>query len=71
MSQPLQERLFERKGEDICNRTMDEIREFIVSELETINATTGIDSVNWDNPKDCEEVSKKIFDNVLKVFDNE
>lgn len=71
LSQPLQERLFERKGEDICNRTMDEIREFIDSELETINATTGIDSVNWDNPIDCEKISKEIFDNVLKVFENE
>ncbi|MGG8495461.1 hypothetical protein ACQY1Q_03520 [Tenacibaculum sp. TC6] len=71
LSQPIEEKLFERKGEEVCNRTMDEIRDFIDSELETINSTEGIDIINWDNPSDCERISKKIFDNVLKVFNNE
>lgn len=71
LSQPIQERLFDSKGEDVCNKTMDEIREFINSELETIHSTTGIDGVNWDNPVECEKVSKEIFNNVLKVFENE
>ena len=71
LSQPIQERLFERKGQDICHKTMDEIRNFIDSELETINSTSGIETINWDNPNDCERVSKKIFDNVLKIFGDE
>lgn len=71
LSQPIEERLFEQKGEEICNKTMDEIREFIDSELETINSTEGIDTINWDNPSECEKISQEIFDNVLKIFGDE
>lgn len=71
LSQPIQERLFERKGENVCNKTMDEIQKFIDSELETIQSTTGITGINWDNPVECENVSKEIFNNILNVFENE
>lgn len=71
LSQPIQERLFERKGESVCNKTMDEIQKFINSELETIHSTTGITVINWDNPVECEKVSKEIFNNILIVFENE
>lgn len=71
LSQPIQEKLFESKGGSICNKTMDEIQKFINSELETIHSTTGITGVNWDNPLECEKVSKEIFNNILIVFENE
>lgn len=69
--QPIQERLFESKGEEVCNKTMDEISKFISSELDTLNSIRSINNIDWNNPVECEKISKVIFNNVIKVFENE
>ena len=69
--QPIQERLFENKGEEVCNKTMDEISEFISSELDALNSTASISSINWSDPVACDKVTMEIFNNVITVFENE
>lgn len=69
--QPIQEHLFDSKGEELCNKTMDEIELFITSELNVIHSTTNISSINWNNDNERTNLITKIFNNVLTVFDNE
>ena len=69
--QPIQEHLFDSKGETICNKTMDEINEFIKSELNVLHSTRDISTVNWNDENELDTVVKSIFDNVIAVFDNE
>jgi hypothetical protein len=69
--QPIQEHLFDSKGEAICNKTMDEIEEFIKSELNVLHSTRGINEVNWNNEEERNAIVKSIFDNVIAVFENE
>lgn len=69
--QPIQEHLFDNKGEKLCNKTMDEIELFITSELNVIHSTTNIISINWNNKSERTDLVTKIFNNVITVFDNE
>ncbi len=69
--QPIQEHLFESKGEEICNQTMDEISDFIKSELNVLHSTKDISSINWNNENERETIVKDIFNNVIAVFENE
>ena len=69
--QPIQEHLFESKGETICNQTMDEIDDFIISELNVLHSTRDISTVNWNDEIERDTIVKNIFDNVIAVFENE
>ena len=69
--QPIQEHLFDSKGETICNQTMDEIGDFIKSELSVLHSTGNISEVNWNDKDERERIVKNIFDNVIAVFEDE
>lgn len=69
--QPIQEHLFDNKGETVCNQTMDEINDFIKSELNVLHSTINISTVNWSDANERDTIVKTIFDNVIAVFENE
>jgi hypothetical protein len=67
--QPIQERLFDSKGEKLCNQTMGEIKDFIFSELQVLNGQDKMSSINWNDSSSHDSIVKNIFNNVIEIFE--
>lgn len=69
--QPIQEKLFESKGQETCHDTMREVHDFIMSELEFLRVNNELKNINWDNDTEVNGVLSNIFNNAIKVFEDE
>lgn len=67
--QPIQERLFDSKGDKLCNETMDEIKDFIFSELKVLNVEVRISDIDWSDSNSHDSIVKDIFNNVIEIFE--
>lgn len=64
-----EERLFTSKGENLCNQTMGEIKDFVSSELKVLNDDTKLSTIDWADHTKHDLIVKNIFNNVIEIFE--